>query len=80
MKGRYKLNLVVESFNLFNRDNQRVEITSNGLVANASTFVQSYVTAGIQPFPGYYQLPNNFMKPNAAFAPRQLQLSVKFIY
>ena len=80
LKGRYKLNLVAESFNLFNRDNQRVEITSNGLVANASTFVQSYVTAGIQPFPGYYQLPNNFMKPNAAFAPRQLQLSVKFIY
>jgi hypothetical protein len=80
LKGRYKLNLVAESFNLFNRDNQRVEITSNGLVANASTFVQSYVTAGIQPFPGYYQVPNNFMKPNAAFAPRQLQLSVKFIY
>ena len=29
---RYKLNLVAESFNLFNRDNQRVTITSNGLV------------------------------------------------
>ena len=27
---RYKLNLVAESFNLFNRDNQRVAITSNG--------------------------------------------------
>ena len=80
LKGHYKLNLVAESFNLFNRDNQRVQITSNGLVANASTFVQSYVTAGVASFPGYYQLPNNFMKPNAAFAPRQLQLSVKFIY
>ncbi len=77
---RFKLNLVAESFNLFNRDNQRVAITSNGLVANATTFVQSSVTANIAPFPGYYQLPNNFMKPNAAYAPRQIQLALKFIY
>ena len=37
---RYKLNLMAESFNLFNPDNQRVAITSNGLVATSSTFVQ----------------------------------------
>ncbi len=77
---RYKLNFVAESFNLFNRDNQRVTITSNGLVSSASTFVQSSVTANIAPYPGYYQLPNNFMKPNAAYAPRQIQLALKFIY
>ncbi len=77
---RFKLNLVAESFNLFNRDNQRVAITSNGLVATASTFVQSSVTANIAPYPGYYQLPNNFMKPNAAYAPRQIQLALKFVY
>jgi len=77
---RYKLNLVAESFNLLNRDNQRVAITSNGMVASASTFVQSSVTANIAPYPGYYQLPNNFMKPNAAYAPRQVQLALKFIF
>ncbi len=77
---RFKLNLVAESFNLFNRDNQRVAITPNGMVATSSTFVQSSVTANIAPFPGYYQLPNNFMKPNAAYAPRQIQLALKFIY
>jgi len=77
---RYKLNLVAESFNLFNRDNQRVAITSNGMVATATTFVQRSVDAGMAPFPGYYQLPNNFMKPNAAYAPRQIQLALKFIY
>jgi Carboxypeptidase regulatory-like domain/TonB dependent receptor-like, beta-barrel len=80
LTDRYKLNLVAESFNLLNRDNQRVAITSNGLVANASTFVQSSVTANLAPYPGYYQLPSNFLKPNAAYAPRQIQLSVKFIY
>ena len=77
---RYKLSLSVESFNLFNRDNQRVSITSNGLVAAATTFVQSSATAGLAPYPGYYQLPQNFMKPNAAYAPRQVQLALKFIY
>ena len=77
---RYKLELVAESFNLFNRDNQRVQITSNGMVASATTFVQSYVSVGIAPYPGYYQLPSNFMKPNAAYAPRQVQLAIKFVY
>ena len=77
---RCKVNLVAESFNLLNRDNQRVAITSNGLTATATTFVQSSVTANIAPYPGYYQLPTNFMKPNAAYAPRQVQVSLKFVY
>jgi hypothetical protein len=81
-RERYRLELVGESFNLFNRDNQRVAITSNGLVASASTFVQSSVTpaTGVATYPGYYQLPNHFLKPNAAYAPRQVQLAVKMIF
>jgi hypothetical protein len=55
-------------------------ITSNGLIADASTFVQNYVTANVAPYPGYYQLPNNFLKPNAAYPPRQVQLAAKFIF
>jgi hypothetical protein len=77
---RYKLDLSADAFNLLNPDNQRVAITSNGLVTTASTFVQSSVTAGMAPYPGYYSLPGNFMKPNAAYAPRQVQLAVKFIF
>jgi outer membrane receptor protein involved in Fe transport len=76
----FKLQFTAESFNLFNRDNERVEITSNGLVTNASTFVQSNVSVNVAPYPGYYELPTNFMKPNAAYAPRQVQLAVKVIY
>jgi len=79
-RERYKLNFMAESFNLFNRDNQRVAITSNGMMASAGSFVQSSVTANIAPYPGYYALPNNFMKPNAAYAPRQIQFGLKFIY
>jgi hypothetical protein len=77
---RYKLNFMAESFNLFNRDNQRVAITSNGMIASASSFTQNSVTANLAPYPGYYQLPGNFMKPNACYAPRQIQVGLKFIY
>ena len=77
---RYKLNFIVESFNLLNRDNQRVTITSNGLINNATTFVTNSVVANIAPYPGYYQLPTNFMKPTAAYAPRQVQLSMKLVF
>jgi len=80
LRERCKLNFTAESFNLFNRDNQRVTITSNGLVANATTFVQDSVTTGGAIYPGYYELPNNFMKPNAAYAPRQVQLALKFVF
>jgi Carboxypeptidase regulatory-like domain/TonB dependent receptor len=76
----YKLEFIAESFNLLNRDNQRVAITSNGLVANATTFVQDSTTVGVAPYPAYYQQPQNFLKPNAAYAPRQVQLALKFIY
>jgi hypothetical protein len=77
---RCKLNFTAESFNLFNRDNQRVVITSNGFVANATTFVQSFTSVGLNNYPGYYQQPQNFLKPNAAYSPRQIQFGVKLVF
>jgi hypothetical protein len=77
---RYKLQLTAEAFNLLNRDNQRVEITSNGLTVDATTFVQYTVYVNGVPAPAYYQQPQNFLKPNAAYAPRQIQLGLKFIF
>ena len=76
----YKLEFIAESFNLLNRDNQRVTITSDGLTVNATTFVQGNTTVGIAPYPAYFQQPQDFLKPNAAYAPRQVQLALKFIY
>ncbi|MGA9786194.1 MAG: hypothetical protein WBQ40_06390, partial [Candidatus Sulfotelmatobacter sp.] len=76
----YRLEFTADSFNLFNRDNQRVEITSSGLTVEATTFVQySAYVDGIF-YPGYYQQPQSFLKPNAAFAPRQVQLGLKLIF
>ena len=76
----YRLEFTADSFNLFNRDNQRVDITSDGLTAEATTFTQYSAYVNGVPYPAYYQQPQNFMKPNAAFAPRQIQLGLKFIF
>ena len=76
----YRLEFTADSFNLFNHDNQRVEITSDGLTAEATTFVQYTVTVNGVPSPAYYQQPQSFLKPNAAFAPRQIQLGLKLIF
>jgi hypothetical protein len=75
-----RLEFTVDSFNLFNHDNQRVEITSDGLTAEATTFVPYTVYVNQVPTPAYYQQPQNFLKPNAAFAPRQIQLGLKLIF
>ncbi len=75
-----RLEFTADSFNLFNRDNQRVTITSDGLTAEATTFTQYTTTVGNVTYPAFYQQPQNFMKPNAAFAPRQIQLGLKMIF
>jgi hypothetical protein len=76
----YRLEFTADSFNLFNRDNQRVEITSDGLTAEATTFTQYTTYVNGVPSPAYYQQPQDFLKPNAAFAPRQIQLGLKLIF
>ena len=76
-----RLELTADSFNLFNRLNPRVTITSDGLTAEATTFTQ-YTTYVLNvAYPAYYQTPTqDFLRPNAAFAPRQIQLGMKLIF
>jgi hypothetical protein len=76
----YRLEFTADSFNLFNRDNQRVVITSDGLTAEATTFTPYSVYVNGVPYPGYYQQPQDFLKPTAAFAPRQVQLGLKLVF
>ena len=81
LRPGYRLDFTADSFNLFNRDNQRVLITSNGLTAEATTFVNYTTYVSNVPYPAYYQQPTqNFLKPTAAFAPRQVQLGLKFVF
>jgi hypothetical protein len=76
----YRMDFTADSFNVFNHANDRVTITSNGLTAEATTFTPYSAYVNGVPYPGYYQQPQNFLKPNAAFAPRQVQFGVKMIF
>ena len=76
--GRYHLELTAESFNLFNRDNQRYGVNDNGYYDSAGQFVKYTQYVGGVPYPAYYQQPTSLMKPTSSFAPRQMQFSMRF--
>ena len=75
-----KLDLTAESFNLFNRDNQRVTITDDGFQNMAGQFTQLSKTLGISHFPAYFQRSSNFLKATNAYAPRQFQFSARALF
>jgi hypothetical protein len=78
--ARLKMDLIVESFNLFNRDNQRLTITDDGFQSNGAQFTQSDKTIGISSFPAYYQHSVNFLQATSAYAPRQIQLALRLTF
>jgi hypothetical protein len=75
--GHYHLELNAESFNLFNRDNQRYALTDNGYYNASGQFIKYTQSAGGTYYPAYYQQPASFMKPTSSFAPRQIQVSMR---
>jgi hypothetical protein len=77
---RVKLELLAESFNVTNRDNQRVQITEDGLEGNSARFVRIGKRLGINYFPGHYETPANFLRATSAYAPRQVQLALRLIF
>ncbi len=77
---RVKLEFTAESFNLLNRDNQRVQITQDGFITNSAQFVQTSKLIGINYFPAQYRTPKSFLRATDAYAPRQVQLALKLIF
>jgi hypothetical protein len=71
------LELTAESFNLLNRDNQRYGIADSGFYNSAGQFIKYSESVGGTYYPAYYQRPANLMKAMSAYAPRQLQLSMR---
>jgi hypothetical protein len=78
--GRYHLELTGESFNLFNRDNQRYGVNDAGYYNSAGAFVKYSKSPGGTHYPAYYQQPTSFMKPTTSFAPRRMQLSMRLSF
>jgi hypothetical protein len=77
---RLKLDMVVESFNLLNRDNKRVQVTEDGLQSNVADFTKIGTKLGINYYPGHYQIPRNPLQATNAYSPRQVQLAMKLIF
>jgi len=77
---RLKLDLIGESFNLFNRDNGLVRITEDGLESDTAYFEKISNSIGINYFPGHYQIPSNPVKIMNSYPPRQIQLAMRLSF
>jgi hypothetical protein len=58
----------------------RVTITDDGFTNTATDFIQRDKAIGIKYFPAYYQKPANLTRATSAYAPRQFQFALKFIF
>lgn len=70
----------VEPFNLFNRDNQRYSLSDDGFLNSAGQFVPLDRNARGRLYPTYYQQPTSFLKASSAYAPRLIQLGLRFVF
>ena len=74
---RFRLELLIESFNLMNRRNLRVDSSDDGFLDSAGQFVKIDKTIGFSHFPAHYRLSSGFLQPTSAYAPRQVQISLR---
>jgi hypothetical protein len=77
---RMVVNLMAESFNMFNRTNARVEISDDGYYNSAGQFVAYSTTVGHKSYPGMFLLNSQFLTPTNAYAPRQVQLALRLTF
>jgi hypothetical protein len=77
VRERWKLEFLVESFNLFNRANRRVEISHDGFLNTAGSFVLDTVTVSGKQYPASFRAIRGFLSPTSAYAPRQIQFAVR---
>ena len=80
LRERYRLELIAELFNLFNRSNQRLDFSDDGFQNAAGQFVAFDRQVGGRYYPAYYQQPTNLMRATSAYAPRQIQLALRFSF
>ena len=77
---RVVLNFIVESFNLFNRTNARVQISDDGFYNAAGQFVAYSTTVKGTKYPGEFLMNSQFLTATNAYAPRQVQLSLRLSF
>ena len=72
-----RLDFTAESFNTFNRNNQRVDVSDDGFTGTAGTFVIDQKTISSARFPAYFRKSGRFLMPTNSYAPRQVQFAVR---
>jgi hypothetical protein len=78
MNSQWRLEASVESFNVLNRNNKRIRPTDDGYAAPAGNFVPFRSTRiNGRIYPGFFERAKNFLKPQDAYAPRQIQLAMR---
>ncbi len=77
---RVTWNVAAESFNLFNRTNALLQVSDDGFYNSAGQFVAYTTTASGKVYPGEFLINSNFLTPTNAYAPRQVQLSVRISF
>jgi hypothetical protein len=74
---QWRLEAVAEAFNVFNHRNDRVDSSDDGFASTAASFVVLSTTAAGNKYPARFQQTTGFLAPTNAYAPRQVQFSLR---
>ena len=74
---RVTLQFLIETFNTFNRTNSQVTISDDGFLNSAGQFVAYSTKVATKVYPGQFLKSSTFLNPNTAYAPRQVQFSIR---
>ena len=74
---RLTLQLLAETFNTFNRTNLQVTVSDDGFLNSAGQFVAYSTKVASKTYPGQFLKSATFMNANSAYAPRQVQFSIR---
>jgi hypothetical protein len=74
---QWRLEATAEAFNVFNRNNKRVDSSDDGYTSTAARFTYFSSTVGAAKYPARFQQNTSFLEPTNAYAPRQVQLSLR---
>jgi hypothetical protein len=74
---RWRLELLCESFNVLNRNNQKVYTSDDGFSGTAGAFTQVDNVVENKHYPAQIQLRSGFLKATDAYSPRQIQFSLR---
>lgn len=77
LSDHFLLEATAESFNTFNHQNKRMNVNDNGFANTAGDFILLDRSIGAKKYPGYFTKSSVFLTPTNAYAPRQIQFSLR---